>query len=181
MKNRNHIAISIVTALLAVAGCTATPTQRTAGQTIDDGTVTTRVKAALIKDEDTKARQINVETYRGVVQLNGFVDSDREKREASRVAKNVDGVRRVENNLEIRSGDRSAGTVVDDGVITAKVKTALIGDPRTKAFQIEVKTNSGEVQLAGFVDDARAKSAAAELARSVSGVRDVRNEIDVKN
>lgn len=180
MMNRNPFLIGVATALLAVAGCYSTPTQRSTGQTVDDGAVTARVKAALIKDEDTKARQINVETYRGVVQLNGFVDSDREKMEAARLAKNVNGVMKVENNLEVRKGDRSAGTVVDDSVITAKVKSALIGDARTKAYQIEVKTNAGEVQLAGFVDDSQAKSAAAELAKSINGVRSVRNEIDVK-
>ena len=70
--------------------------------------------------------------------------------------------------------------VVDDGAITAKVKTALAGDPRTKAGQINIETSDGQVQLSGFVDSSEAKSTAEELARSVEHVKSVNNEIDVK-
>lgn len=180
--NRNRFGVSIFAVLLlAVSACTATNTQRTAGQTVDDSVLLGRVKAALVRDDTTKARDINVDVYRGVVQLNGFVDSNGEKMEASKVAKGVEGVRQVRNNLEVRSGDRTAGAVLDDGVITAKVKSALIADSRTKAREINVTTNEGVVQLSGFVDSSTARSAAAEVAGSISGVKSVRNELEVKN
>lgn len=180
-SNRNRFGIGILTTLmLAVCACSSTPSQRTAGQTVDDSVLLGRVKAALVRDDTTKARDINVDVYRGVVQLNGFVDSNAEKMEASKVTKGVNGVKEVRNNLEVRTGDRSAGTVLDDGVITAKVKSALVADSRTKAREINVTTNDGIVQLSGFVDSSAARSAASEVASSISGVRSVRNELEVK-
>jgi hyperosmotically inducible protein len=166
---------------LAVSACSATRTQKTAGEQIDDTVVTTKVKAALIGNPTTKARQIDVEVFRGVVQLNGFVDSAAEKSEAARVARAVDGVSSVRNNLAVRpSGSATLGEAVDDATLTTKVKAALAADPQTKAHQINVAAASGVVQLSGFVNSASAKSAATEAARSVEGVKSVRNELDVK-
>jgi hyperosmotically inducible protein len=61
------------------------------------------------------------------------------------------------------------------------VKAALIADSATKAHQINVETQEGVVQLSGFVDNAAAKSAATNVAKSVSGVKDVKNELSVKS
>lgn len=182
MRIRNRLGVTAAASLLlALGACTATSNgQRSTGQVVDDSALTARVKTALIQNDATKARQIDVEVYRGVVQLNGFVDSAEAKTAATRAAQGINGVASVRNNLEIRAAHRTAGETLDDGVITARVKTALIGDPRTKAYQIEVNTNEGVVQLGGFVDNSTAKSAAAEVARSVQGVRTVRNELDVK-
>jgi hyperosmotically inducible protein len=74
-----------------------------------------------------------------------------------------------------------AGRVVDDSVITAKVKSALIADPVTKAHQIEVETFEGTVQLSGFVDDAEARTRATQVARNVEGVRKVTNSVQLRN
>jgi len=156
-----------------------TAADRTAGEKIDDGTLTARVKLALTGDERTKARQIDVETSRGEVQLNGFVDTPDAKSAATSVAQKVDGVVKVSNNLQIRS-DRTTGEVVDDATINSKVRAALIGDERTKAHQIEVDTNDGVVNLGGFVDTAASKSAAAQIAGKVAGVTKVNNELEVR-
>jgi hyperosmotically inducible protein len=153
---------------------------RTAGEAIDDATLTARVKSALIGDERTKARQIDVESFRGEVQLNGFVDTADAKSAAASVAKNVDGVSKVTNNLRIRD-DRTAGEAVDDATINAKVRAALMGDARTKAHQIEIDTNDGVVSLGGFVDTAASKAAAAKIAGDVAGVAKVNNELEVRN
>jgi osmotically-inducible protein OsmY len=75
----------------------------------------------------------------------------------------------------------NAGRVVDDSVITAKVKSALVADPVTKAHQINVETFQGAVQLSGFVDDAAARSRATQVAREVEGVRDVKNSLQVRS
>jgi len=165
--------------MMLVAGCAGTASQRSTGEGVDDGVLTSRVKTALIKNDETKARNIDVEVYRGEVQLNGFVDSAAEKAAASTTAKSVQGVQAVRNNLEIRA-DRSAGEVVDDTIIIARVKAALIGDTRTKAHQIEVKANNGIVQLGGFVDSSASKAAAAEVARTVNGVKSVSNDLQVR-
>jgi len=92
------IAVSAVTAV----GCAATRTQKSAGEMVDDGVITAKVKAALIEDPMTKAHQINVDTYRGVVQLSGFVDDSKSKNRALEVTRNVGGVKEVRNNLEIK-------------------------------------------------------------------------------
>lgn len=181
MLNFNHLRVVTVTAAaLVISACAGSATQRTTGQTIDDTVIAGRVKAALVENDTTKARQINVEVYRGVVQLNGFVDSQEQKTTATRVAKGIQGVKEVHNNLEVGEGSRTAGGVVDDSVITARVKSALVTDSRTQARDINVTTNSGVVQLGGFVDSSDEKAAAAEIARSVQGVKSVDNQLDVK-
>jgi len=173
-------ALASMLVALTLAGCAASPNHRSTGQTVDDGVVTTRVKTALITNDKTKARQIDVETYRGEVQLNGFVDSQAAKQAAVAAARDVEGVRKVTDNLQIRDADRSPGQAVDDALISTKVKTALIGDARTKAYQIEVETNSGIVELGGFVDSAEAKAAAAEVASNIEGVNSVRNRLQLR-
>lgn len=75
----------------------------------------------------------------------------------------------------------TAGRVVDDSVITGKVKTALIGDPVTKAHQIEVETFQGTVQLSGFVDSNEARSRAVQVAQNVEGVKDVKNSLQLRS
>jgi hyperosmotically inducible protein len=69
---------------------------------------------------------------------------------------------------------------IDDGALTAKVKTALIANPDTKAYQINVETQAGVVRLLGAVDNAEAKAAAASVAKSVNGVKEVKNELTIK-
>lgn len=79
----------------------------------------------------------------------------------------------------VGSDERSAGTMVDDAAITAKVKTELIGDKNVKARNIDVDTVSGVVVLSGYVDSQHEANRAALLAKSVPGVVRVRNELQV--
>jgi hyperosmotically inducible protein len=178
---RKALPLAMAAVALAMTGCQATRTEKTAGEYVDDTVVTSKVKTALIGNPTTKAMQIDVETFRGAVQLNGFVDSMGAKNEATRVAQSVEGVREVHNNLEVDTGSTSAGEAISDATLTARVKTALIADQETKAHQINVETEDAIVQLAGWVDNAEAKAAATRVARSVEGVRDVRNELEVKS
>ena len=171
---------TVAAAALATAGCAPTRTQKSFGETVDDGTITARVKTALVADPTTQARNINVDTRRGVVQLNGFVESASERAEATRVAQDVAGVRAVENNLELKGDERSAGTALDDGIISAKVKLALAESPDTKAREVKVDTRAGIVQLGGWVDSDAMRSAAERLARAVEGVVSLDNNLDIK-
>lgn len=172
--------LMIIVAALTLTACVTTPAQKSSGEYVDDAGITARVKASLVSDEGTKARQINVETFRGVVQLNGFVDSAPAKLKATEVAQSVPGVKEVHNNLLVRTQQRSAGAVIDDSAITAQVKAALVADKNTQAQQINVATREGVVQLSGFVNDTKEKTTAESVARDISGVRDVRNELEVK-
>lgn len=75
---------------------------------------------------------------------------------------------------------RSPGQVVDDNVVAAKIKSALIADAEVKGTQIGIEVFKGQVQLSGFVDSAGDAQKAASIARSVEGVIEVRNSIQVK-
>jgi hyperosmotically inducible protein len=187
MKRKMHLSLlaAVLSAGLALGGCAATDTQRAAGETIDDSVITAKVKAALIDNDIVEAGEVNVNTYRGVVQLSGFVDSNDEKTQATQAAKAVDGVKEVRNDLKVQGegtqmADRSAGAVVDDSTLTAKVKTALIADETTKGTQINVETRDGVVQLAGFVNTDAERDRATQVARGISGVKDVRNDLEIK-
>jgi hyperosmotically inducible periplasmic protein len=175
------VALIASTALLGTAACSATRTQRAPGEEIDDAVLLTKVKSALVKDSVTEAGEVNVDVYRGVVKLSGFVDTPKEKTTAAEVAGKVSGVKSVQNDITVHGRDSTAGEVVDDSILTAKVKAALIASSDTKAHQINVETKAGVVQLSGFVDNADAKAAAADVARSVTGVKDVENELSVKS
>ena len=180
-KSRISLTGAWLVMVLAVSACANTTTQRTAGQGVDDSVLTGRVKSALIQSPATKAHDIDVEVYKGDVQLNGFVASADQKSSATEVVRKVAGVNSVRNNLQVQTERRSGGDVVDDAMITAKVKAALIGDSRTKAHQIEVTTNQGVVQLGGFVDSANAKATATDIARSIEGVKSVSNDLQLRD
>ena len=93
---------AILAAALFATGCAPTTTKRGTGEFVDDAAITTKVKAALLADPDVKGTQVNVDTYRGVVQLSGFVASDTERQKATQKAAEVTGVNSVRNDLQIR-------------------------------------------------------------------------------
>jgi osmotically-inducible protein OsmY len=76
--------------------------------------------------------------------------------------------------------ERTAGAVIDDTTVTAKVKAALIADPLTKAYQISVNTFKGTVKLSGFVDSAEAKSRAVQVADGIDGAAVVESDLEVR-
>ena len=182
MNTRKTSAWIVRCALFGVvlAGCVDTHTHRASREVVDDGTITSHVTSALRNDPRTKTRDIDVQTHGGTVQLNGFVDSTDSKVRAAELARNVRGVQKVDNNLLVRDTRSTMGETLDDSVITAKVKTALVGDPVTKARQISVETLHGVVQLSGFVDSEAERDQASVVAKGVAGVHDVRNDLAVK-
>ena len=172
----------LLLSLVLLTSCAVTAWAQTKGApNMDDSVISMRVKSALIANDSTKANQINVETQRGVVQLSGFVDSEAMRAVAASTAKNVTGVKEVQNRLMIRDPNRSAGQAVDDTVIAAKVKGEIAGKSGLNtATQVTVEVNSGIVELSGFVATADEKAQAAQIARSVNGVRDVHNNISLR-
>jgi hyperosmotically inducible periplasmic protein len=170
-----------VVSMLAASACTSTRTQKSAGENIDDAVViSTAVNTALVSDSLTKAHTIDVEVFKGRVQLNGFVGSNTERKQAAVLTRKVSGVVAVDNNLELQGESRSTGETVDDAAITNKVKSALVTDGRTKAHEINVETRHSVVLLAGFVSTDVSRSAAGEIARAISGVKKVDNQIAIK-
>jgi osmotically-inducible protein OsmY len=93
------ICIALVTVFI---GCASTPKREGTGEYIDDSAITTKVKAAIVAEPTLKVFQINVETFKGEVQLSGFVDSAQSVTKAGEVARGVKGVKSVKNNLIVK-------------------------------------------------------------------------------
>jgi osmotically-inducible protein OsmY len=88
--------------LLSVVGCAPTRTREGTGQYVDDTVITTKVKAAILGEPGLKVSEINVETFKGVVQLSGFVSSREDIASATRVARAVNGVTSVKNDMHVK-------------------------------------------------------------------------------
>jgi hyperosmotically inducible periplasmic protein len=101
MTSKIKITSLFLAVLLFLGGCTAM-TGESAGQYADDSAITTRVKTALAADKAANLTRIEVATTNQVVSLNGIVQSPDQKRRAEEVAKEISGVRRVQNNLQIQ-------------------------------------------------------------------------------
>lgn len=85
-----------------IQGCTSTATHRSTGEAVDDATITARVKTALLADKGVSGTAVKVDTYRGVVQLSGFVDNEAQAARAAELAAKVGGVQSVKNDIRIK-------------------------------------------------------------------------------
>jgi hyperosmotically inducible protein len=183
-------AMMVLTALSV--GCSKTPEATGAsapgapapstsvGTVIDDSIVSASVKAALLADPDIKGFDFKVETRKGEVQLSGFVDKQTQIDLAVTVAGAVTGVKSIQNNVSLRSTAPTVGGKVDDTLVTAKVKAALLADESIKSLDIAVITRQGEVQLSGFVNNQSQIDRAIAVVSGIAGVSHVSNEMSVK-
>jgi hyperosmotically inducible protein len=89
-------------ALLTTAGCAVGRGQETTGAYIDDGTITTQIKSRMLNDPAVAGTSISVETLNGMVMLSGFAKSDSEKAAADRIARDVNGVKSVKNEIAVQ-------------------------------------------------------------------------------
>jgi hyperosmotically inducible protein len=97
--------LAILAGMLLMAttlGCASTPTQEGTGEYVDDTVITTKVKAAIFNEPTLKSAEINVETFKGVVQLSGFVSSKAAESKAVEVARTVGGVKSVKNDMRVK-------------------------------------------------------------------------------
>lgn len=191
MKTRmeNTVLCAVMASLLAitVVGCgkavdsagMALPST-TVGTDIDDSVVTSSVKAALLADSDIKSFDFTVETRKGEVMLSGFVDNQAQLDRATAVTHAVSGVKSVQNNVILKVAPTTIGNKLDAGIITSKVKAALLADAKVKSFDIAVATRKDEVLLSGFVDNREQMDRAIDIARKVEGVHSVSNEMSIK-
>ena len=105
-KSKGFVSAVMMVVTMAMVACASTRTQKSAGEQVDDSVTTGLVKSALIADPVTKAHQIDVEMFKGTVQLNGFVDTAASKERATEVAKSTKGVTAVRNNLTVETTNR---------------------------------------------------------------------------
>ena len=103
MKSFNRIAaLFFAVVLAALMGCASTAKQEGTGEYVDDTVITTKVKAEIFNEPSLKSAEINVETFKGVVQLSGFVNSQDDINRAVRVARSVKGVVSVRNDMRLK-------------------------------------------------------------------------------
>lgn len=89
-------------ALTSIVACSSTPTQESTGQYMDDTAITTKVKAAIFNEPTLKSAEINVETFKGAVQLSGFVSTQADIQKAVAIAQGVGGVKSVKNDMRLK-------------------------------------------------------------------------------
>jgi osmotically-inducible protein OsmY len=100
---RNYLTVLLLAVMFAsVIGCSSTSKQESTGEYLDDSVITTKVKAAIFKEPTLKSAEINVETFKGVVQLSGFVNSQGDINKAVGIAQGVKGVSSVKNAMQVK-------------------------------------------------------------------------------
>jgi len=187
------LAAAIALSLGACATTTDKSGTRTMAQTIDDSTITGSVKSMLLADSRTQGFDINVDTARGVVTLNGGADSQAAKNAAGELARSAAGVVRVDNRLvvatdgtyrrqeantetasgRVRDALSDTGETINDAWITSKVKSQFVADQDIKGLNITVETNDNVVTLSGVAQNSTNRQRAIDIARATQGVRSV--------
>jgi osmotically-inducible protein OsmY len=104
MKKRNIVIHFLVLLMLiaTIAACAATRTQESTGEYVDDSVITTKVKSLLAADDFLKSFEISVESFKGTVQLSGFVNSKKAVDKANEIVMSVKGVKSIKNNLIVK-------------------------------------------------------------------------------
>jgi len=195
MKKSNFaysmLAVVLGTALMSGNALAATTTD-SAGAKIDssmkkvdsymgDSAITAKVKSALIDDKAIKTSDISVETDNGVVTLSGFVGSQAEGEQAVAVATKVEGVKSVSDKLHTKdSKEQSAKGYAGDAATTTSVKAKLLADDIVPSRMVKVETTDGVVQLSGSVKDQAQVDRAESVAKTVDGVKSVKNDLKIK-
>ncbi|PTU30482.1 BON domain-containing protein [Stenotrophobium rhamnosiphilum] len=187
-----HIATAVSVATLMSLGVVSTvqaanapePKSANVSTAISDAAITTKVKAKYLEDKRLKDSDISVTTANGVVSLTGTAPSSEAKSAAEEVAKTVEGVLNVGNDIQTPSltsqvekktkrAAKKTERVVSDSWVTTKVKSALLADSVTKGFKISVKTKNHVVALSGTVDSQASIDHATDLAKNIEGVSSV--------
>ena len=144
---------------------------------VSDSWLTSKTKIALFADDRVKGRDVRVETQHGQVFLRGKVDSDEAKTAAADIAKGVEGVKGVKNDLQVVAPAARKTVQANDKQITKAVETTLGKDPQMK--KVDVRADAGVVVLSGEVPTISASAKASEMAHRVDGVKSVKNELTV--
>lgn len=146
---------------------------------VSDSWITAKTKMALFADERVKGRQVAVETEKGgIVHLRGKVDSAEAKAAAADIAKGIDGVTSVKNDLQVVAPEKRDMVEAKDADIKKAVQSRLSKDSQLKS--VDVRADGGVVVLTGDAPNITAAARASEVARQVPGVKSVKNEINVK-
>lgn len=155
-----------------------------------DAWITGKIEAAYVLNGHLNPFTINTDVMNGVVRLHGTVGNDIDRDLAAEIAKGVEGVTEVENDLEVDveataaaeqkpTGQRDFGSWVDDATTTAVIKSKLLGNANTQGLKIDVDTKNDVVTLSGRVASAQESRLAEEIAKNTGDVESVRNNLVV--
>jgi osmotically-inducible protein OsmY len=175
---------------VATTGTAPTVTGRTLAERFDDTQITSAIQSKYFLDDLVKGRRIDVTTKRGVVTLRGEVGGESERAQALMLARNTDGVQRVEDNLTVNAtpaattsatSDQAPSTAapLDDTTLATKIQSRFFTDDQVKAGSIEVSSKDGVVLLDGTVPNEAARKKALSIARSTDGVVQVVDRLKV--
>ncbi|MFI5324755.1 MAG: BON domain-containing protein [Candidatus Rokuibacteriota bacterium] len=183
---------TILTALLAAAPLTAGAQSKMeetkdkakvmtqdAKTAVSDSWITSKTKIALFADERVKGTQVSVDTMKGgVVHLRGKVDSAEAKSAAGDIAKGIEGVQSVKNDLQVVAPSTRKMVDAKDEDIDKAVENRFSRDTQLK--KVDVRVDAGVATLTGEVPSIMVSAKASEVARSVAGVKSVKNELTVR-
>lgn len=147
---------------------------------MNDSWITAKTKIALFADSRVKGSEIKIETTQGLVMIRGKVDSDAVKQTAEGIAKGIDGVKSVKNELQVVAPSKREAMDDKDDAITARVNEQIAKDSHLKKAGIHAQTNGGVVSLTGEVQDLMTSAQASWTAWQVPGVKSVKNDLTVK-
>jgi osmotically-inducible protein OsmY len=175
-KNRYLIAASA--ALMLFAGA-AFADGKSPGQSVDDSTLVSKTKLALIENKAVPGRDINVEANKGRVLLGGMLENEAQKKAAlATAAGTAGGSANVIDALVVVAKDRSVGVTLDDTTAQTKLKAELL-DKLGQGVSINTEVRRGEALMSGFVNLEGTKTKAGEIAKGIPGVKKVHNRLVV--
>jgi len=183
MMNTRYV-LTLCSVLLA-SGALITGSAHALGKTgektpLTDSWITAKTKIALFADSRVKGSDMNVATTDGTVIIRGKVDTDAAKQAAEGIAKDIEGVKNVKNELQVVAPAKREATDDKDEAITARVNEQMAKDARLKNAGIKAQTNAGVVSLSGEVADMTTSAQASWSAWQVPGVKSVKNDLTVK-
>lgn len=156
-----------------------------AGDTASDIRMHLALETKLAQSDELSALMIDTDVKDGVVHLEGEVKSDAEREMAAELAKTVDGVKSVENELEVKNDQPTLAEKFMDGAsdaaLTTKVKSRLLASQNTSGFAIDVDTDDSIVTLSGEVESDTERELAELIAANTSGVEEVRNNLRIED
>jgi hyperosmotically inducible protein len=141
---------------------------------VSDSWITAKTKIALFADSRAPGASVNVETTKGMVFLRGQVETEAEKKAAEEIARGIEGVQAVRNELQVVPGSAKKVVEAKDDEITTQVKNRIKAD--SKLTSLDVRTDNGVVTLQGKLPSIMDSARASQMAREVPGVRSVRND-----
>jgi hyperosmotically inducible periplasmic protein len=150
---------------------------KTATREVTDSWLTLQTKLALFADERVSSGDVHVTTQRSVITLRGKVDSVAEQQAAEEIARTIEGARDVSNQLTVVPQAERKAVDREDQQIVKDVKRGIKKDAHLKHARIHVRSDEGIVTLTGKAPSLETSVRASEVARRVSGVRAVRNEL----